>query len=624
MMKRLLASAGLVLASTYALAQPGAVARIAADGISAEFVFSNPGPQPYVCTIAEASIRYTGGVVRAATVRDVVLGPGAQNIVIKQPEVQIADLRSTFGDAIRAETTNGKVTLPPAGCEVDQPSQVFAVAIDNRSSCGDPRSIFKLYALDLKYRTIAVASAPIPQAASPGTVLAHGLGLPVFYGIPEKYPGQLYAWKVDTDTITALNGMALPTPPAAANIVGNADVALRLVSAVMLDRETLLLAYEPGWVSSPSGPVARLFLDVVTLDGDGGPARIERRWVDAAMIVNPELFMSRSLHSPGAVTLYLAGTEIARRQNMPSILAPAPTYSFGPPLAVFDAIPQAVRFDASKSGTQWQFTTRLPDGASYAADGAQFLTSGALRYPGAMTGLRIDNMLLMRAGNRGTQELQVWSMTAGNAPVLSQSTSPDLCDTRIIAIDNRSYARGEPGLDAQDAEGKTRLHLNVEKGDAAALASLLLKKPKLNVRDNQKNTPLMIAMNKNRGDLFAQLLAAGADFRMWAPDSSGALLDPLQVLLINACDACVEPLRKAGIPMNTITFPDGRTGTTKQMFCALRGQELADSARRGGSDVPLPPVMPGASVFDPMLEQAAQAARRAKIQALFNFDCKVP
>ncbi|MBD8625757.1 hypothetical protein IFT64_02275 [Oxalobacteraceae sp. CFBP 8753] len=624
MMKRLLASAMLLLASALALAQqPTAVARIAADGIGTEFVFNNPAPQAYFCKIADATVRYSGGVERSANVYDVLLGPGAQNIVVKQSAAQIADLRKELSDGARAESTNGKVTLPIAGCELDWSGKVTAVVIDNRSSCGDARSIVKLYAMDLKNHTITVVSPPVPQATLPGVLIAHGLGLPVFYSIADTYPGQINAWKIDADAIAALKSMAMPAPPTGANETGKPEVSLAMAGAAMLDRATLLLAYAPGLLNTPSGPLARLYFDVVTLDGDGSPALVTRRSLDTAMISNPELFMARSLHKPDTVTLYVAGTEVARRQSLAAVLASEPTNTFGVPLAVSDAIPLALQIDASKSSNQWQFTAKMPQEVNFAAGGEAFLASGAMRDPGATQGLRIGNMVLVQTGKRGAQGLQAWSLAAQGKPVLSQSTAPDLCDARIIGVDSRDYASGEPDLDSQDAAGKTRMHLVVEQGDAQSLAVLLLKKPKLNLRDKQKNTALMIAMNKNRGDLFSRLLTAGADFNMQAPDPGGLLIDPLHAILLYACESCIEPLRKANIPLSTIIFSNGATKSTKLMFCMLSGQDMVISMRR---EAP-PPDNPDAStkpVVDPLLEQKAQAVRRARMALLLNIDCNSP
>jgi hypothetical protein len=604
----------IFFAFSSAQSQPTASARIADDGVSVEFVFNNPDSQAYVCSAVGVSVRYSAGTNEALAV-DVRLGPDSQNIVIPQSNESIAELRRIYNrNDLKAEAILGQVVLPPTGCEIDRSGKVYALAIDDRTGCSDPRQIMKLFSVNPGLQTLSFASAPIALAAPMDKWLAHSFGQPVFYGLRHQTPRQLTTWRIEESGMQTLGSMALPDAPTGAIVYGGEVRALPLAGWTMLDSETLLAAYVSGMVDDPAGPVARVFFDVVKLDNAGIPLESIRHTLNVLAISSAELFVAQSVHRPGTVLLYLSAAPVRHWGNSGNLFDRQPVDLFPAPRDELAFYTQVSRIDGIKQAGQWKFTTKSLPMEDPRVAAKEFVASGAHRPVGLTGSGRIGSLALTRAGSAGGQYIQVWSVPTNTASVLAHSTSPDFCNVLILPIDTRTYASGNADMNRQDAAGKTAVHIAVEKGDKASLEALLRKKPALNIRDKEQHTPLMRALHAGRADLLSLLIKAGADVSLPVPDLSGTMFAIQQSVISKACDECIAPLSTVGVSWKKITLPDGRTGEFKDFLCAQIGQDQAGLARY----IPPPPPLPESA---DMRQWKAEAQRRVKISTTLNIDC---
>ena len=647
-MKRI---AGLLLLTTLpwlAHAQPTATARIASDNIGIEFIFDNPGTQAYVCDFAMVDVQYNapGNPRFPAQVEDLYLAPASSGLLVKQPQQQLAALKNLFGDQISAASLVDGVKL---SCSPDQSDRVFALVIDNRSACGDTRHILMNYQVDLKVHKISVTSPPTPLARTTDELFVHDQGLATLYSLHRESPRQLAALTIGADGISYLNTLDLPPPPSGLRGFNNMETLLPLIGMTLLDRETLLLAYQPGakqttTASNSLSPHSstRLYLDLISLEPDTGALISSRRTsLKFALLSDPELFVGRSAHTPDRVKLYFASPPINRSSNGLGLLSNTPVDQFTSPHKDVLTQQSVVRVNAQKTASGWQFdAAKLGDNLFFNTDGDSpvliynsfahaddFSTSGATTQTLPAASLGIDNLVIERTGEKGEQALKVWSLPARGAPVVSQTIPAGLCDARLIAIDKRIYTAGELDINAQDAAGKTRLHYLVELGNPDKLINWLAKGPALDIRDASQKTPLMLAVEKNRGDLLAALLRAGARFDLKAPDSAGQLIDPLMHLTINGCDSCIQPLLDRQIPFGTVINPLGKQVPFKQMFCDFRAQDqFAILRMRPPEDTHMP------AAFRQRVEETYAAwlasdpplIRRERMGTALNINCQQP
>jgi|GEM_PF-1796258 len=631
-----------VLSAPLAFAQVSATARIGVDGLAVEFVFSNAGSQASQCEFASVDVQYNalGNPVMPAYIGSISLPPGANGLVIPQPEEQLSALRSQYGLTIKAVTISGEVQLD---CSQDQSERVALLTIDDRGACNDDRTMLTSYKVDLKLRKIAVTSPPIPLPNKPDEMFAHDQGLPVVYGLHLGSTRQISSYIVNDEGIRYLGTLDLPPAPTGRLNFQRREQVLPFSGAAFLDKSSLLLAYQPATSAPDSSDDNKpedilLRLDIIELDVDTGkPENVSRKNLKFALMNNADLFFSRSIHTPGIVQLYMASPPINKSMYGP-MLEQTPTDTFESPHKENFHQQFAIRFDASKINGDWGFAVanigNLPPVSSTSqpfvrydmfAHQASFLSSKAKTLPTMATTRRIDNAIIERTVKDNIQKLRVWSVPDAGRPVVSQVTSTNDCDSRLLVVDNRSYSLGEVDQNAQDTSGKTRLHHLTYLGNLQGLRNWLERDPDLNIRDNSEKTPVMIAIEKNRGELLNALLAAGADFYLEAPGIGGRRFDPLSYVVVSACDTCIAPMKEHAIAFDKVVV-NSKEVPFQQYFCGIRGFDQTIKSRI----LPSPEILDKLSPeirqrlqdgYDAWLASDPAPIRRSRMQSELDISC---
>ncbi|KNC51198.1 uncharacterized protein AMSG_06552 [Thecamonas trahens ATCC 50062] len=157
------------------------------------------------------------------------------------------------------------------------------------------------------------------------------------------------------------------------------------------------------------------------------------------------------------------------------------------------------------------------------------------------------------AARLGLADLVAALLAAGASPLLRErgtKASPlaaAVAHNNILAVDELLRCGREVGLDAQDAQGKTPLHIAAEWGFTHIVLRLLDAHPALDLADNEGRLPVHLAANDDIKALLDAANAAEADLGL--PHVGGSVLDsswrpqqppPSQMLVDSRVDLSLE------------------------------------------------------------------------------------
>ncbi|MCE0504125.1 ankyrin repeat domain-containing protein [Roseivivax sp. GX 12232] len=568
----------------------GIQSRVAEDGLTVEFVVSNPDPVTYRCSSIHVDTLYGGGSgippvgPLFSTVEDVVIAAQQIGQVFRQNDADVAALRTQF-PLIESVSSLGQISQ---FCSADSERFVGALILDDQSGCGDDRTLSKIYSVNTQTGRLSAMAPPAVWQFESARVWS-SQSLPIAYALYAK--GQqpvLHALALTQGALAPRGQLFLPEAPRMTDANGLSQ-SVDLAGAAFVG-SWLALVYSP--FPSQAARASNVVIDLISLDSETGtPGAAERITLTAAPFagIASELFVATTI--AGELSLFLVPVPVYPNNIIGGvpILSETPVDEFEDLHGrLFTTAKTALRIDVFQDDDgppafaipPNDGPVPFPDWTATFND-AMALKAGRLPEPSAHT--RIANYALALAPGKGLRDLQLLVLqNDGSLPVLSDRDA-GFCDARVLAVVPRADGMGAADVNATDASGRSLLHYAATRGNLSKVAVLIARGADVSLVDNEGFTPVMRTVAGNHGAVLDLLLSEGADTARDVPSPFGPPTSFAFFLVSQACDTCLEPLEKAGISLDPLETPQGRL-SLEQTVCSQAMFGRAMLSRRFPSD----------------------------------------
>lgn len=537
--------------------------QIGDDGVTVEFVVSNPDDVAYRCSSIQVDTKYSrsGGNPPVdpwfSVVEDVVIEATKNGQLFRQAAADVDMLRERF-PLIEQFLGFGQIRQ---FCAADEQSFAGTLVLDDHSSCGDQRTLSKIYSVDVQSGRFSRIAPPAPWLLGRARLWASPR-LPVVYAYDETGAQPiLHAMALTEGALAPRGQLSLPATPSLTDDNG-AAMPVRLAGATFFG-DWLAVVYSPHPSDSPDTAV--VIIDLVELDKDtGAPGAASRIELTGRMYFGggTELFTAST--SAGDLSLFLVPVP-----QFPSGLVGGVTGLERSPVDEFEDLHgrsimianSAIRIDVSQGNGSPEFTLVAGDEPlSFGNLTENFHEMVALRGkrpPEPSRQARIGDFGLALAPGTGPRDLQLLALQEDGGAHLLSDNDNGFCDARLLAVAPRPEGAVGVDVNATDAAGRSLLHYAAARGDRQKVERLLEQGADVSLADGEGFTPVMRAVGGNHGAVLELLMTQQADTTPSVPSSVGPPVSLAFYVVSQACDTCIAPFQAAGVSLDPVQTPQG-------------------------------------------------------------------